>query len=1021
MTPLLKHPIQSSRLPCLTVLSEDGSATRVDVAGNPQKVRGCADRILRMAEPGSNVGICFRSSPDLIWWWFGALLAGMRPLIMQYPTGRQAHSYWESSVSDTIRRADLNLLVCDDLVSKRLGASYADKLISEPVPESADTSPFSIERFSIIQLSSGTTGLRKAVEFTSESLVRHALDYNTCLKLTKKDTIVSWLPLYHDMGYIACFMMPLILGVPVVMMDSEYWVNDKALLFRAITEHSGTVCFMPNFGFEVMCGITPTNLKGMRLWISCSEPVLEHTSRKFLKHIGAKENHFAACYAMAENIFAMTQSTGITTRHISGMTVVSCGKPIKDVEIKCIDGELWVRSPTSITSYMSQESIIDEDGYYPTGDLGEIIDGEIYVTGRKRDLMIQAGKKHILSAIDDIVNQVVPEARGRVATLEDHDERLATSKAVVLIESRDFFLRSDQREIARNISERSQLEYLEVHFVPPRFLTKTSSGKINRPLSLKHWKAVCNARNESHSSDPSSEIRAEFRQLPFDQPVGRILDSLATTVLRIILADTGISFDPEMTLGDYVSLAETPDQAASDSPNGTEGLRIVSLADRRILKHLKEDHIRQLTSLVDSPVHFEHTCLPPSPILLSDLIFLDYFLPRLDHQEDFSAMLQVREKLRSASLLLVDDAAELHFSIRQFYPVLSHRFVRSADADLLAFRWQSYTRNHDKLPITVVAGEDLDLADRDKSLNLLSSYLGIPIVRIATVSSLEPYTKGWEYPSRQSLSGGPGLRPIDPVAFVKFLSTWVAEHSPKSSQLPANTDFALSLDDLPHFCSHFVDQEALDIVLDSYQRFCIAGSRASVAYIRRKLDEDPDKSYCHITTPSRTAIEAASPHDCVLVCGPTIEIDHSGPVACVMGGSRGPVMLNASDKALRDLRFRGKSKSCQPDEWFHLSGISGQTTNTECIHSATKIAQEKRETRRKIRETRSSVQESRADCDSIQSTPTPIMSNTDNRTEQDRKAQQLERRKEERRESRRAERREERKAGRLKEGKPDNG
>ncbi|MAN15134.1 MAG: hypothetical protein CL945_10795 [Dinoroseobacter sp.] len=932
--------ISSHDLPPLTFVGSDREETVLELSRSAGQILACAEVVKARIGQGQNVGLCFRTGPDLVLWWFGALLAGARPLIMQYPTGKQAKSYWESSVNDTIGRAELELIIADAPTTARLSEHHDALLLNSALPDPLPQTSFVLDDFSIIQLSSGTTGFRKAVEFTSQALRFHAEDYNETLQLAGDDVIVSWLPLYHDMGYVACFVVPLFLGVPVVMTDPEVWVQDKSILFSMIEKYNGTICYMPNFGFEVMCNFAPAKMNSMRYWISCSEPVFERTARKFMAHIGQDEDRFSACYAMAENIFAISQSTGIKTAMIDDVAVVSCGPPIPNVDIKIVDGEIWVRSRSSITSYLSQDSITDEDGYYPTGDMGEVIDGELHVTGRKRDILVQAGKKFMLSTIDGIVNQVVPEARGRVATVEDFDDRLATSKAIVLIEAKDFITRDDHGAVARKILDESGLDHLEVQFVPPRFLTKTSSGKMNRPISLAHWKAVEAAKTRSLAVDVASEIIREFKHLPFDKPIRETLDSLSATVLRIIIGDAGIAYDPDLTLDAYVDAARSaePQEASSEKV-----IRIVSIADRRVFKRLTEADMDGLAEDLGIRVEFEHVCLPPTPVLLSEVVFFDYFLPRLEDQTPYSSALRQINLLRSASLILVDDAAELHFSLTQVYPVLSHRMERSPEADLLSFRWQSYTRGHDQLPITAVPGSLIDLADRDTTIKTLSKYLGVPIVRLATVESLREFTGDWEIQEIQSLSGGPGLRPLDGEKLVSHLAAIIRDDRFDIVPVESKSAETLKLNDLPHFCSHYIEQKPLDRVLESFDSFCIAGAASSVAYIPKRLRE-LGKEFHYVSSPSETALRSVPEFECLLVCGPTMEIEHQGPTACIMGGKHGARMLNVEgDPGLASLYFRKTDFTTDVDEWFHLSAPAGQTRDVSSIAAATRKAGAERE------------------------------------------------------------------------------
>ncbi len=145
-------------------------------------------------------------------------------------------------------------------------------------------------------------------------------------------------------------------------MDPMTWIRRPEFLFDAIERHSGTVCYMPNFGFEVMARVEPRRLPSMRWWISCSEPVSHQTAAKFIDTVAADPDSFAPCYAMAENVFAVSIRRGLATHEIDGARVVSCGRAAANVEIKEIEGEIWVRSPASLVSYMGGGDIRDGDG-----------------------------------------------------------------------------------------------------------------------------------------------------------------------------------------------------------------------------------------------------------------------------------------------------------------------------------------------------------------------------------------------------------------------------------------------------------------------------------------------------------------------------------------------------------------------------------------------------------------------------------------------------------------------------------
>ncbi|MYZ48939.1 AMP-binding protein [Propylenella binzhouense] len=909
--------LRSSELPEFVFVSPSSDDRRVRLGDLTPRVRAVAAHLSARIPAGSCVGLMFPSEPDLVVNWLASLLAGLEPLVMQYPTRKQSREYWADSVRNTVAVANIAAVLADER-SVALGLSDFVATIGQgelsALPDGS-AEPYALDDFAIIQLSSGTTGYRKAIRFRSEDLRRHAEDYNSSLGLTPQDTIVSWLPLYHDMGYIACFVMPMMLGIPVAMMDPMAWVRNPAMLFEAIGRNAGTVCYMPNFGFEVMAGCDAAAPDGMRLWISCSEPVSAHTARKFLERIGAPEQAFAPCYAMAENIFAVSFRTGLRTLETAGGDVVSCGSPIAGVDLKIVDGEIWVRSPTSLHHYLGGEDIRDAEGYYPTGDLGEIRDGELYVTGRKQDLLIQAGRKYMLSDIDLALNRLHADIRGRAAAVQIYDERLGTQKPLILIESPDFFLRDDQKKVADSVKEVMGLDQIEVAFVPPRFLTKTSSGKINRKKSAADWLLHRQAMTAGggDAGDPLTELRQAFPKVDRQHPVEEVLDSLSLTVLRIALGGTGIAFDGKLSLG---AIEEALAKARGDGqPAGEEAIRIVSLTERPTVGSIDERHLDRLAERLGHRVTFEHVCLPPSAILLSDLVFCDYFQPRLD-PEPFRFVNRALAKLRAASVILMDDLAELFFPPNQVYGVLSHNLERDERADLVSVRWQNYTQAHDRLPLTIVSGIDIPLAAASENMARLAAYLGKPVFRIATAKAFEAFTKDWEYRPLPGPGGTlAGIRELDPDALTDALADWMSRNAVRPTPGPVAASIERS--DLSHFCSNFADREHLDLVLDRFGSFAIAGQPASVPYIARKLEEK-GKPFTIVPSYAPAILGSLDPApECLLTCGAQGRYEIAVPAIAVMMASAQWRTLNVTDPDLRDKPAWSSVKPTSGTDWLH--------------------------------------------------------------------------------------------------------
>jgi hypothetical protein len=444
-----------------------------------------------------------------------------------------------------------------------------------------------------------------------------------------------------------------------------------------------------------------------------------------------------------------------------------------------------------------------------------------------------------------------------------------------------FFSRDDHREIEQRIGSATEIEHLRLAFVPPRFLTKTTSGKINRSKSAADWVSARRVPDLSHDVRmmPLQELDQSFSGLDDGIPVGHMLDSLSATELRFILDRHGLQYDATRTLAEYRRELNGITRRVEPRP-AREGIRIVSIGDRELFDSLTEADLVKLGDRLGEPVTFEHVCVPPSPILLSDLIFEEYFAPRVNPQH-LEYVRNTLRKIRGASVLIVDDATEMLYPPESVYGVLSHNLERDSRADLISVRWQNYSRAHDKLPLTVVRGADMPIEGSTQAIDRLSDYLAIPAFRIANYRGFEALTSTWDWrPLRGHHRALEQERFID--AFVDwFLSTGRA---PRRRPLPASR--ILDRADLVHFCSHAIKRGPIDQLLDHFSRFCIAGVSASVPYIRKRL-EAMNKPFVTVPGFAPEVLRAAGgSFDCLLICGsmgdfaidiPAVALQHIGP------------------------------------------------------------------------------------------------------------------------------------------------
>ncbi len=257
--------------------------------------------------------------------------------------------------------------------------------IRELHQEIKNTDPF------LLQHSSGTTGLQKPVLLSHRAVLNHVENYAEAIHLRENDKVVSWLPLYHDMGLIAAFHLPLAFGIPCVQVDPFEWVMVPSLLFEAISKERGTVSWLPNFSYNMMADkiqddeLENISLESVRMFINCSEPVREESHKKFydrFKQYGLKANSLSACYAMAETTYGITQvepgaepsvlmvdrqemSKGkikVSDDAETSRVCVSSGKTIKGCIIKIVDenrnevsndsiGEIAIKSVSMFDGY----------------------------------------------------------------------------------------------------------------------------------------------------------------------------------------------------------------------------------------------------------------------------------------------------------------------------------------------------------------------------------------------------------------------------------------------------------------------------------------------------------------------------------------------------------------------------------------------------------------------------------------------------------------------------------------------
>jgi fatty-acyl-CoA synthase len=492
------------------------------------------------ARPGDVVIVVLPHSPDLFCAFFGAILGGQVPAILSVPSFKLDAAYYRREIEGLLRRIEAAVLVTDAETAARLevqGDSIGGSrvLLADRLPAAAAPIPSPTARSEdvvLLQHSSGSTGLKKGVALSNRAILDQVNAYREEIALSDEDRIASWLPLYHDMGLIACTIVPALTAVPVSALGPLHWVTSPASLLKLIHEDRCTLAWMPNFAYDFLATrvrksqIGDARLDTMRAWINCSEPTFAQSHRRFFERfaaLGVRADTLWTCYAAAETTFAISQSSTAfparverleRERFLAGgeavptadpatpaIELLSGGRLLPGTTVRIVDeagtdlperrvGEIAIRSGSLFSGYMKDPESTAKalrDGWYLSGDLGFVADGHLFITGRKKDLIIIAGRNYYPQDIERIVSEVEGIYAGRVVALGVDDPSLGTQRLVVLAEVADPAL-ADSPELAgavrAAVSAHLDCAIDELRLLPHMSLLKTSSGKIARAPNL---------------------------------------------------------------------------------------------------------------------------------------------------------------------------------------------------------------------------------------------------------------------------------------------------------------------------------------------------------------------------------------------------------------------------------------------------------------------------------------------------------------------------------------------------------
>ena len=526
-----------------------------------QKAKAIAAHLQSVSSPQDRVLLLFPAGLDYITAFFGCLYAGVIAIPAYPPRPNRSlnriHNILQNAQtdialtdSDTLRGLERQLestpelqslrWITTDTIDTNVGSAWHQPNVSEP-------------DIAFLQYTSGSTAEPKGVKITYKNLFHNLEAIHHCFRHSTRSRGVIWLPPYHDMGLIGGVLQPLYGDFPVTLMSPLMFLQNPLRWLKAISNYQATTSGGPNFAYELCVRkFKPEQLRGLNLssWkvaFNGAEPISHETLAKFAETFapyGFDYSAFYPCYGMAEATLIISggsENAPVITKTVQGKaleqnkialanvnephphTLVSCGRSLKDQRLAIANphtlvscppgevGEIWVSGASIAQGYWRQPEITaatfnaylkntGEGPYLRTGDLGFIDDGELFFTGRLKDMIVIKGRNHYPQDIEKTVEEnsawirpscvasfsVEIQGEEKLVVLAEVERRYwssnrSSAKLNGRLSSSEMISVKDLLQlIRREISKNHDLQVYTILLLKPGSLPKTSSGKIQR-------------------------------------------------------------------------------------------------------------------------------------------------------------------------------------------------------------------------------------------------------------------------------------------------------------------------------------------------------------------------------------------------------------------------------------------------------------------------------------------------------------------------------------------------------------
>jgi thioester reductase-like protein len=534
--------------------------------------------------PGDRLLLAYPPGLEMICAFFGCVRAGLIPVPV-YPPGsrgfqsalyKMVHIAKDCQASGILTSKDYHGSLKTNLARSGVSTSGVDVdyisslpwIVTENFLDTVSDQPFTdTSKILFLQYTSGSTMEPKGVIVTHENIL------DTCPLVIDHTSpiVVSWLPQYHDMGLIGCYLYPALRGGTTYGFAPMDFIQRPALWFDAIHTYRATATAAPNFAYDycLRAGrlsketLEACDLSSLRVLMCAAEPVKPDTYTRFLEAFqpyGLKSEAFYAAYGLAENTLAVSLggrtiisvnkhalalgNARMTTEvsEIGAATqVVSCGTPLPGLDIKIVDpdqhnalkpglvGEIWLAGSGKCQGYWNNPELtlkqfrarlVDDspydDGYLRTGDMGFFHNGELFVCGRLKDMIILRGQNYYPQDIENVVEKASSLIRANCVAAFQINEHSEPALAIVA-EVKNPKSLPEARKIASAVRSFLNVEVALISFIAPRAMPRTSSGKIMRHKAKQMWLegqfnvlSEFSREKDAGSCAPDAEIQSSF-------------------------------------------------------------------------------------------------------------------------------------------------------------------------------------------------------------------------------------------------------------------------------------------------------------------------------------------------------------------------------------------------------------------------------------------------------------------------------------------------------------------------------